>query len=207
MKIIPKDYLPEISLPLPLFQSFILADGICKLGDEFDVYIGLEKKYALQLKKLSQDEGDVDLQNYTGDKARFVEGTYEDWYKQSRTVFALVHKQTDVLAALMWFGPKSLGRKSMKFEQEVNADSKDDSENDWHTIAFRSYPPFRGRGVMKNFSKFAIDIYKKHFPKSMFWTGTDDRNTVFLKFISGLGFKINAENSDLPEHWLVMTKK
>jgi hypothetical protein len=203
MKIFPKTTLQDFSLPLPLFSSIHIADAICKRGEEFDVFIGLEKKYAEQLKQLSADESDVDLQGYTGDRRRFVEKTYEHWYKKNRTPFALVHKQTDALAAIIWFGPKSLGRKSDKFgiadEHKV--------ESEWHTISFRSYPDFRGRGMMKNFSKFVIDMYKQHFPGVMFWTGTDNRNSVFIKLISDLGFEVDEASSDLSEHWLVMVKK
>ena len=79
-------------------------------------------------------------------------------------------------------------------------------DSDWHTVSFRAYPLFRGRGMMVNFTKFVFDIYRKHFPNSVFWTGSDDRNTVFLKFISELGFKIDEENSDLQAHWQVMIK-
>ncbi|HEY4513591.1 MAG TPA: hypothetical protein VJH06_03725 [Candidatus Paceibacterota bacterium] len=202
MKIFPKENLLNFSLPLPIFNSLHIADAICQRGDEFDVLVGMEKKYAEQLKQLSEDESDVDLQNYTGDKERFVVGSYEDWYKKNRTPFILVHKQTDTLAAIIWFGPKPLGKKSMKFGS--NDERKIDS--DWHTVSFRAYPLFRGRGMMVNFTKFVFDIYRKHFPNSVFWTGSDDRNTVFLKFISELGFKIDEENSDLQAHWQVMIK-
>src|SRR3989344_4074935 len=108
MKIIPRDNLPDFSLPLPIFTSVHIADAISSDGDEFDVLVGLDKKYADQLRELSEDESDVDLQNFTGDRRRFVEKTYEHWYKKVRTPFALIHKQTDSLAAIIWFGPKPI---------------------------------------------------------------------------------------------------
>ncbi len=194
--------MPDFSLPLPIFTSIHIADAISKDGDEFDLLVGLEKKYAQQLKELSEDESDVDLQNFTGDRRRFVEKTYEHWYKKNRTPFGLIHKQTDTLAAIIWFGPKPLGKKSIKFggKEEGKTDS------DWHTISFRSYPNFRGRGMMKNFGKFVIDFYKRYFINIKFWTGTDDRNNAFTKLITDLGFETDEKTSDLAEHWLIMTK-
>jgi hypothetical protein len=202
MKIIPRDNLPDFTLPLPIFTSIHIADAICKRGEEFDVFVGLEKKYTEQLKKLSADESDVDLQNFTGDRRRFVEKTYEHWYQKNRTPFALIHKQTDSLAAIVWFGPKPIGEKSIKFSGK----EKRKSERDWHIISLRSYPAFRGRGMMKNFGQFAIDVYKRYFPTALFWAGMDDRNSGVVNILSGLNFEIDEKNSDLAEHWLVMTK-
>jgi hypothetical protein len=203
VKIIPKENLLNFSLPLPIYSAIRIADGIGKDGEEFDVYVGLEKKYIEQLKQLSLDNKDVDLQSHTGDRARFGEGSYEVWYNKSRTPFCLIHKRTDALAAFIWFGPKPLGEKSLKFRKDREYEKQDI----WHTISCRSYPLFRGKGLMKNFIKFAMDIYKNHFPSVMIWNGMDDRNTAMVKLSSDLGFETDKENSDLSEHWLVMVKK
>ncbi len=206
MKITHKNDLLNLSLPLPIFNSIHIADAVTRTGDEFDIYIGLEKKYVEQLRELSLDESDVNLQKFTGDKNRFGFGSYEEWYGKNRTPFIAVDKKTDSLAAIIWFGPKSLGAKSAKFNGQEGKGGKSEIKDDWHTISFRSYLLFRGNGIMTNFTKFVIDIYREQFPNSMFWTGTDDRNTVFIKFISKLGFQVDKENSDLKEHWLIMTR-
>jgi len=203
MKIIPKENLPDFSLPLPIYSAIRVADAIAQDGEEFDVYVGLEKKYIEQLKKLSLDKNDVDLQNHTGDRARFGEGSYEVWYERGRTPFCLINKRSDTLASLVWFGPKPLGEKSIKFRK----DREYEKQNIWHTISCRSYPPFRGKRNMGGFVKFAIDIYKKHFPNIMLWAGTDDRNIAMVKLVKEIGFEVDQENSDLPEHWLVTVKK
>lgn len=194
--------MPDFSLPLPIFTSVHIADAISRDGDEFDLFVGLDKKYADQLRELSSDENDANLQNFTGDRRRFVEKTYEHWYKKNRTPFALIHKQSDALAAIIWFGPKPLGKKSIKF----SGTEEGKMESDWHTISFRSYPNFRGKGMMKNFAKFVIDFYKRYFINIKFWTGTDDRNNAFTKLITDLGFETDEKTSDLAEHWLIMTK-
>ncbi|MFA6520539.1 MAG: hypothetical protein WCT44_02960 [Candidatus Paceibacterota bacterium] len=202
MKIIPRDNLPTFSLPLPIFSSIHIADAICQRGEEYDVFVGLGKEYVEQLKQLSLDESDVDLQNSTGDRNRFGVGSYEDWYKKGRTPFCLVHKQTDALAAVIWIGPKPLGIKSQKFGK----DEKYKTQNEWHTISWRSYPVFRGRGMMKNFTKFVMDTYRMKFPNMKLWAGMDDRNTAMFKLSSELGFEADESSSDLANNWLVMVK-
>lgn len=202
MKINPRDNLPDFTLPLPIFTSVHIADAICKRGEEFDVLVGLEKKYVDQLKALSLDESDTDLRANTGDYNRFGIGSYEKWYKKNRTVFALIHKQTDSLAAIFWLGPKPLGAKSMKFGPE----KKYETQAEWHTGSVRSYPGFRGRGMMRNFIEFSMNFYKRHFLNIKFWLGMDDRNGAITKLATELGFEVDEANSDLADNWLVMTK-
>jgi hypothetical protein len=189
-------------LPLPVFSSIHIADAINKEGEEFDVLLGLDKKYTEQLKNLSLDKSDTDLQNNTGDFNRFGIGSYENWYKKNRTIFALINKQKDALAAIIWFGPKSLGKKSIKFGEEGN----DESQAEWHTISLRSYSIWRGKKMMKNFAEFTLNFYKKYFAGVKFWMGTDDRNVAIIKIFSSLNFIVDEENSDLTENWLVMTQ-
>lgn len=203
MKIIPREKAEVYSLPLPIYRSVHIADAFGKDGSEFDVLAGLEKRHVDELRRLSADEQDTDLGNFTGDRKRFVEGSYEHWYKKSRSIFALVHKQSGDLAAVVWFGPKPLGKKSVKFGAEDDG-RKIDSE--WHTVSFRSYPKYRGKGMMKVFTQFAMEQYKKQFPHVKFWGGMDDRNGASARLFRDLGFYINTEDSDLPEHWLIMVR-
>jgi hypothetical protein len=207
MKIATKKDFPDFSLPPPIFSAICIADGIGKDGEEFDVFMGLDKEHVRQLVNLSLDTNDADLQNNTGDRKRFGEGSYEDWYEKNRTPFCLIHKRTNALAALIWFGPKSLGIKSIKFGVEENPGEPHETEYNWHTISCRSYPGFRGKGLMKNFTQFTMDIYRKKFSGVAFWAGMDNRNKGIIKLLSELGFEISEENSDLTENWLVMTKK
>jgi hypothetical protein len=206
MKIILKKDPQNVELPLPIFSTIHIADAIGKDGEEFDMLIGLDKKYVEQLKKLSLDKKDTELQENTGDKNRFGEGSYEEWYALNRTPFCLIHKRTDALAALVWFGRKDLGKKSIKFGKD-EGEKESAPKNHWHTISCRSYPLFRGKGLMKNFIKFTMDTYKNKFPDAMFWSGTDDRNNAMKKVFSNLEFEIDKENSDLSNNWLVMIKK
>jgi hypothetical protein len=207
MKIISQKNIQNFSLPLPIFNSIHLADAVSGDGEEFYVFVGLNKEQVKQLKDFSLNENDAELQKNTGDRNRFGLGSYEEWYKKNRTPFCLIHKRTDSLAALVWFGPKNLGQKSIKFGQIINEYQQPGAGNNWHTISYRSYLPFRGKGLMKNFTKFSMDIYKKQFSNVLFWAGLDNRNKGSVKLLTSLNFEINEENSDLPQNWLVMIKK
>jgi RimJ/RimL family protein N-acetyltransferase len=208
MKIIPKEKVEDYSLPLPIYKSVRIADAIGRDGSEFEVWVGLSEKHVKELRELSADPSDEALQNFTGDRKRFVIGTYEYWYKNNRSIYALVHKRTDDLAAIIWLGPKPLGKKSMKFSDELVDKEHDPKrmESNWHTISIRSYPKYRGKGMMKGFVRFVMDNYKNHFPHAKIWAGMDDRNVAIVKLLEALDYKISHEFSDIPEHWLVMIR-
>lgn len=204
MKIIPRENLPDFNLPLPIYSSVTIADAISKQGEEFDLIVGLDQEYVDQLKKLSLDETDTELQANTGDKERFGTGSYEEWYAKNRTIFALIHKQTNALAALVWFGPKRFGEKSIKFGKKGPGLSEPDAA--WHTVSVRSYRPFRGQGMMKTFLDFSMQFYKRFFIHIKFWAGMDAQNAAVINLFTHAGFVINPENSDLVSSWLVMSR-
>jgi len=188
MKIISLNKVPSFSLPLLIFRSIRIADAIGRDGEEFGVFVGLDENHASQLREFSLNKDDVDLQNNTGDRARFGEGKYKDWYAKNRTPFCLIHKQTDALSALVWCGPKAL------FPDGKN----------WQTVAWRSYTPFRGKGIMKNFTKFVMDIYKKSFPDAKFWIVLKRNNIGSAQLAVNLDFEVLEETSN--ETSLVMVK-
>jgi RimJ/RimL family protein N-acetyltransferase len=166
-------------------------------GELFSITLGLDAGSVAELRKLSLDTSDPALQENTSDLKRFGTGSYEEWYAKKRFPFALVHKKTGALAAFVWFGPKELGRKSMKhLSAEELAQEKEAATGDWHTIAFRSYPPFRGTGIMKEFVRTATDVYLKYFPEAKLWTSNNRANTASVGLSEKLGYKIDESLSD-----------
>lgn len=178
MKIIPKDNVENFSLPLPIYQSIHIADAIGNGGEKFKIFIGMDEKIVAQLEKYSADESDEELQKYTKDKKRFVEGRYEDWYSKNRTPFVLVQSDSGVMAAHVRFGPEA-AHEGCKC----------------HTVGWRSYKPWRGKGLMKDFTKFAFDVYMEKFPGVKFWITAKKENTGSANLASHLGFKIDEEKS------------
>lgn len=173
MKINLKSDLELPSFPLPIYNEINIADAIGKDGDNFSVFLGLDKKMVAQLKVLSLDQNDTEIQKNTSDSKRFGVGSYEDWYKKNRTPFALVHEKTNKLAALVWFGPEPLVGE----------------RGNWHTVAWRSYPSFRGKGLMKEFTKFAMNIYSKNIPNIKLWITVKKENAGSVGLATFLGFQ------------------
>jgi RimJ/RimL family protein N-acetyltransferase len=197
----------NIVLPLPLYESKKIGPISTKDGSQLVVVIGLDKKLVEQLKRKSLDESDVDLQKNTSDRLRFGEGSYEEWYAKDRTPFALVDGEGN-LAALAWFGPKPLGRKSLRFlsEEELKKEGEQ-KETDWHTIVYRAYDPYRGKGLMVPFVQKAIDIYKTYYPKAKLWAGVSTENPASLALARKLGFKVDSQTVDEEAHWCAMIEQ
>jgi hypothetical protein len=187
MKIIHKNT-AAFALPLPIYTFINLADAIARDGEEFDVFVGLPKKYVEELQRLSTDPTDADLQKNTDDRLRFG-GAYEEWYHDHKVLFALIHKRTDSLAALAWLEP-------VTYRDII-----------FHALSVRSYPLFRGKGIIKNFLRYILEIYKEHFPKVQFSAGVPANSNRIIRILSEIGFERDEENSDLVNNWLVMVQK
>ncbi len=198
----------ELRLPIPLYAMFHIADAISSDKANFFVVAGLDENLVAQLKKYSLDDADTDLQENTSDKKRFGEGSYEEWYAKKRIPFALVNAKTGTLAALAWFGPKPLGERSMKhLSEEEREEAKKKDAGDWHTISFRCYGPYRGKGLMTAFTRFAMERYEKAFPKARLWTVANAHNKASSALAEKLGFKPLEEKSQPDGHFLVMVKQ
>ena len=207
MEIKLSEALPE-KVPLPLYGAAKIGTArgtIVNPAEEFDIYLGLAQGMVTKLKMLSLNRGDEALQENTSDYERFGKGSYEDWYSKSRVPFALIHRNSGALAALVWFGPKPFGRKSLKHlsAEELAKEYKVES-GDWHTTVFRSYPPFRGTGVMKDFARTATDVYLKYFPHAKLWAGIGRSNAASVALSEKLGYKIVESASD--SKWVGMVK-
>jgi hypothetical protein len=187
--------LPQ-AVPIGLFEKHFIGSAENN-GESFDVYLGLDENLASQLQKYSLDTSDADLQKNTSDYERFGKGSYEEWYSRGRVPFALVHRDTGALAALVWFGPKALGTKSLKHVTAKERESENLAiDSNWHTIAFRSYSPFRGGGIMKAFTIAVTQVYRNYFPQARLWTSNTRTNIPSVKLSEKLGYRIDESLSD-----------
>lgn len=207
MDITPHQNPANLVLPLQLYAKTLIASAVSLDNENFEIYAGLDEKLAAELKERSLDESDEALK-ITSDRLRFGEGSYENWFRKGRVPFALVHKESGQLAALSWFGPKPLGRKPISHlnDQERRQDESALDSDNWHTVSYRSYPPFRGRGLMKSFVGFTLDIYESHYPGAKFWEGVDANNPASTALAEKLGFKVDTEASDINAKWLIMVR-
>lgn len=198
---------PLPALPLPLYESHGLGTVNDRAGKAFDAYIGLSESMVAKLKERSLDLSDTELQENSSDYKRFGEGSYESWYGKGRTPFALIDPSTDALAAIAWLGPKPLGRDSAKHlsAEEAKQDERLLDAGDWHTVSFRSYPGYRGTGLMKGFLKLAVEMYKRGYPGAKIWGITDRVNEGSARLLSSLGLVEHASPESAPER-LVMVE-
>lgn len=182
----------SLSFPLPLYHSIRIGEAMAKDGSRFFLEIGLTRERVAELKRLSLDETDTELQHSTSDRARFGTGSYEAWYAKCRTPFALVAVETGELAALVWFGPKSVGSLP---------------EKNKHTISYRSYPHFRGKGLMKKFAAYAREVYMKKNPKITLWAGIKTGNAASETLAKGLGFLVDEKLRDRKNNRLILIRQ
>jgi len=196
----------EFSLPLPLFGTIKIGTLVSQEGEEFTMWIGADKEVVGELKEKSLDEGDTDIQKNTSDRKRVGEGSYEEWYSKDRTPFALVHTATKQLAAFVWFGPKPLGRQSLKYlSEEEQKKELEQKEDVWHTLVYRSYAPHRGKGLMTDFVRFATEKYKEHYPKAKLWVGMGADNAGSIGLATKLGYQRREDFFDAEKNWVAMT--
>ena len=195
--------LPQ-AVPLGLFEAIQIGSAENN-GQSFDVYLGVNEDMATRLQALSSDTNDIALQENTSDLQRFGEGDYSQWYSKGRVPFTLIYRETGSLAALVWFGPKPLGRKSLKHLSAAERLEENTIESgDWHTVVFRSYPPFRGTGIMKGFAQAATEVYLNYFPNAKLWAGINRKNPSSMALASKLGYTIDEMVSD--PHWVAMVR-
>lgn|SRR3989338_3644229 len=209
MEVNPSHTTESLSFPLPMYSSVCIGEATSKEGIRFFIFAGLNAELAAELKTLSLDPNDTALQDNTSDRERFGIGSYETWYAKDRTPFALVDAETNSLAALTWFGPKPLGEKPQKSPppKSVGKSTEHLKEN-WHTISYRCYPRFRGKGLMKGFVGFVMDMYMKNFPKIKLWAGVKPENMASAGALAlSLGFQLSEKASDKNAGWLVMVKE
>lgn len=192
-------------LPLPLYGMIKLGTLTSKDGEEFAIWIGADKDTVEKVKEKSLDASDVEIQKNTSDRKRFGEGSHEEWYSKDRTPFALIHS-SGALAAFAWFGPKPLGRKSLKYlSEDERAKELTQKEDVWHTLVYRSYAPYRGKGLMTEFVRFATDVYREHYPDVKLWVGMSADNAGSAALASKLGYQRRDDLYDVEKNWVAMT--
>jgi hypothetical protein len=168
----------SFSLPLAPYEAHVIADATDASGDAFLIQAGLTKDQVAELTEKSADASDAELREHTSDARRFAEGAFEAWYEaKKRFMLPLIHAKTGAIAALVWAGPDVpppvLG---------------EDGAKGLHTVAFRSYRPFRGTGLMSDFARFALSAYEERHPGARWWLRVQSGNEAGKRLYSKLGF-------------------
>lgn len=193
----------DLGLPQGLYcgELFAEADG----GDAgtFDVYAGLREKYVDQLRAYSLDQSDIALQENTTDYERYGIGNYEERFeKKVRYVIALVHRETDTLASILWYGPRPL-------PSDVVLDSAylEIPSTQWDTVAMRTYGNFRGKGITTAFNLFALAKYRQQFPDRSLWLGVQKSNAAGNRLYEKIGFVTQGDDVIDAENVMILGDK
>ncbi len=166
---------PLPHLPLPLYGTHMCAEMTLEQFGECDVYVGLDRGMVDQLILRTEDTSDEALAR-TSDHTRFSDHhMYETWYAKNRSPFALIHRESGDLMALVWTG------------QKIPNESRTDLT---HTLAYRSYPPYRGGGFMTSFASYILKEYRAQNPNHHFWVCIATENLASQKLAEKLGFTI-----------------
>lgn len=175
---------------------------------EYVLVRGLSQGLVVQLKAYSSDLTDTVLQDATSDYERFGVGDYEAWYAKQRVPYALIDGATETLAALIWFGPKTLGRPSLKhLTEEERSHELSHATGEWHTVSYRAYGVYRGRRLMSIFSKVALADYLTRYPGAKLWLSIDTQNPASFALSERLGFERSEEYTDETRHHYVYIYK
>jgi RimJ/RimL family protein N-acetyltransferase len=189
------------SLPIPVYESTVIGTLETTTGENLAIHAGLDRSHVEQLRAKSLDDSDTAIQENTSDRERFGTGSYEGWYSKGRVPFALV-SDAGLLAAIVWLGPKPLGRKSLKYlSEEEKAKELSQKASEWHTLVYRSYAPFRGMGLMRPFVRFCIDEYSHLVPSACLWVGMSASNEASARLAQSLGFKKREGLYDAEKNW------
>ncbi len=167
------------SLPLPRYACIRLQTDTIGDHGECETSIGLSKKMAKDLVLLSNDRTDTGL-DYTEDRTRFgSQASYESWYEKGRLPITLVQQSTGMLMAILWFGEK--------VPPSPISDGVDPTTR-FVTIAYRSYPPFRGTRFMTAWTSSILEQFIQANPHCMLWAEVKEENGGSLHLAKKLGF-------------------
>ena len=91
-------------------------------------------------------------------------------------------------------------------EEELRKEGQQ-KETQWHTLVYRSYPPFRGKGLMGAFVRFAIQKYRERYPDVKLWVGLNEANAASVALATTLGFHKREDLVDAEARWFAMTQE
>jgi ribosomal protein S18 acetylase RimI-like enzyme len=141
-------------------KRFISIMTIPKTHTKLSILKGISGSQIFQL--LSYTKKDQVIRKQTHDFDRFKsKKTFSAWEKRGKTIYTLINRNNKLLG-IIWFSKKLF-------------------KNHRFTLAIRTYPPIRGRGVAKRFLDTAYQNFKTTHKKPNFWLKTEGNNSRALK--------------------------
>lgn len=154
-------------------KRFVSVLSIPKTHTNLSILKGMSKSQVAQL--LTYTRKDKLIRTQTHDFDRFKsKKTFSSWEKRGKTIYTLVNRNSKLLG-IIWFSKKVF--KNYRF-----------------TLAIRTYPPVRGKGIAKKFLDAAYQNFKITHKKSNLWLKTAGDNPMALKLYRRFGFKTLSKN-------------
>jgi len=172
---------------------------MCKGSRVFGLEYGLDEGLVEQVITYSNSESDKDLREATSDKERFKDfDAYTQWYKKGRFPFGFTDER-GILASLIWYGPAQ--------PPMLNNQGRPEPDQKWDTIAFRSYPPFRGQGLMRAFVDAVLRRHASDRSDHNIWLSVKAENMRAQELYRSLGFEPQSIPSNSGEIFMSLSKK
>jgi len=191
---------PKSTTPQPgLFERRMLGPPICKGTSVDGLEYGPDERLVEQVITYSNSESDKDLREATSDKERCKEvDAYTQRDKKGSFPFELTDER-GILASLIWYGPAQ--------PPMLNNQGRPEPDQKWDTIAFRSYPPFRGQGLMRAFVDAVLRRHASDRPDHNMWLSVKAENMRAQELYRSLGFVPKSIPPNSGEIFMSLSKK
>lgn len=157
---------------------------LARTESDLAFYYGLDASMAEALTARSADkEGDPGLFRYVDDGDAFSSPEACLAWAGGKDVFVCT-TGTGGLAALVWLTPKPLPITLPEGESLAEV-----APEAWDAMSFRSYPPYRGRGIMQPFGSEVVAWHDAYRSGRALWLQVDAEFTPAQVLYTELGFR------------------
>jgi ribosomal protein S18 acetylase RimI-like enzyme len=149
-------------------KRFISVFSIPGTHTKISVLKGISNKEIFQL--LTYTRKDKLIRSQTHDFDRFKsKKTFWTWEKRGKSIYSLINKNGKLLG-IIWFSKKMF--KKYRF-----------------TLAIRTYPPIRGKGIALKFLRIVYENFKNNHRHSGLWLKTTGNNLPDINLYKSFGFR------------------
>jgi RimJ/RimL family protein N-acetyltransferase len=159
--------------------------------NNFTIQYGLDEATITLLSARSTAyEADPDLFRFADDSIVFgTEDKVCAWHEEEgvpKFPFVCTANEGKELAAIIWYAQRN---------PPIELPLRD--KEGWDSISMRSYPPYRGKGLMVPFGKETLHWHHVHRPEQALWLKVDAESAPAQALYRKLGFVQAGETTEL----------
>lgn len=137
------------------------------------------EKYIYQIIKNSRQPHVMKYEGHEDVEGRFKDlSAYRQWAEKDRVVYLLVHKESDEVGGIIWFGE----RHNELIDKSYNL-----------TFGIRLYEGCVGKGLAVPFMGVTHSDVESFFPKRVLWLDFAEDNIAARKAYESFGYSVVAE--------------